>query len=68
MHLVKTTFVTFGTATLLFLVWVGVLVERIQSPTNSKTFGLGLVYAPLVSVWFWVAVLAVGVVYYRWSR
>jgi hypothetical protein len=64
----KTFGVTFSAAALLFLVWVSVLVHQIKTTTNSKTFGLGLLITPIVSVWFWIAVIAVGAIYFRLSR
>lgn len=66
MHLLKTTLVTGGAATLLFLVWVSVLVQSI--PGNMKTFGMGLVCTPLLSAWFWIAVFVVGALYFRFTR
>jgi hypothetical protein len=62
----KTFGVTFGAAALLFLVWVSALVHSI--PGNMKTFGLGLLITPIVSVWFWIAVITVGAIYFRLSR
>jgi hypothetical protein len=68
MHIIKTTLVTLTAATLLFIVWVSILVHRLPEYNHSKTFGMGLVYTPLVQVWFWAAVLAVGGLYYRFSK
>ena len=68
MHLIKTTFVTFGAATLLFLAWVTVLVVSIKPENHSRAFGNGLLITPVVSVWFWIAVVAVGALYFRLSR
>ena len=68
MHLFKTTLVTLTAATLLFLVWISVLVHSIKPENHSRAFGNGLLITPIVSIWFWVAVIVVGGLYYRFSR